>query len=238
VVLAVGFVPVWLFLVRRPEDMGLEPDRIATTVPDTAVASAAEPGFSRHEAIRTPAFWLLMLYTVMIYPVQAGVSLHQAAHLTGRGLDATTAAFVVSSFALMSMLSTAACAFIPRRLPVRLPLAAAAALMGGGTLLLPGVTTAADGFLAAGLFGLGLGAMLTLTPIAWAEYFGRASYGAIRSYALSAQVLAQAAGPLLSGLLFDWTGTYAVSLHCFTALSAIALMAALAAIPPRRAEDV
>src|ERR1041384_97547 len=37
VVLVVGFVPVWLFLVRRPEDMGLEPDRIAST-PNTAVA--------------------------------------------------------------------------------------------------------------------------------------------------------------------------------------------------------
>jgi MFS family permease len=238
VVLVVGFMPVWLFLVRRPEDMGLEPDRIALTEHNTAVAPVAEPRFSRREAIRTPAFWLLMLYTVMVYPVQAGVSLHQAAHLTARGLDSTTAAFVVSGLALMSMLTTAACAFIPRRLPVRFPLAAAAALMGVGTLLLPSVTAAADGFLAAGLFGLGLGAMLTLTPVAWAEYFGRANYGAIRGYALSAQVLAQATGPLLSGVLYDWTGAYTVSLHCFAVLAGLALIAALAAIPSRRAEDV
>jgi cyanate permease len=235
VVLVVGFVPVWLFLVRRPEDMGLEPDRIAS---HSVAARAAEPRFTRQEAIRTPAFWLLLLYTVMVYPVQAGVSLHQAAHLIGRGIDSTTAAFVVSVLALMSMLATAVCGFLPRRLPVRFPLAVAAALMGAGALLLPGVTAAADAFLAAGLFGLGLGAMLTLTPIAWAEYFGRANYGAIRGYTLSAQVLAQAAGPLLSGVLFDWTGTYTVSLHCFAGLSALALIAALAAIPSRRAEDV
>jgi MFS family permease len=32
VVLIVGFVPVWLFLVRRPEDMGLQPDHAGPAV--------------------------------------------------------------------------------------------------------------------------------------------------------------------------------------------------------------
>jgi cyanate permease len=235
VILVVGFVPVWLFLVRRPEDMGLEPDR---ATPAVAEATVAEPRFSRREAIRTPAFWFLMLYTVMVYPVQAGVSLHQASHLIDRGIDSTTAAFIVSTFSLLSAVATVACGFIPRWMPVRVPLALAGAILVAATLLMPGIGSAADGFLAAGLFGLGIGTMLTLTPVAWADYFGRANYGAIRGYALSAQVLAQASGPLLSGVLYDRTGTYTVSLHCFAALSALALVAALAAIPPRRGEDV
>ena len=54
-------------------------------------------------------------------------------------------------------------------------------------------------------------AILTLLPIAWADYFGRANFGAIRGVALSAQVVAQAAGPLLSGALHDWTGSYALA---------------------------
>ena len=87
--------------------------------------------------------------------------------------------------------------------------------------------------LAAALFGLGIGAMLTLLPIAWADYFGRANYAAIRGLALSAQVLAQAAGPLLSGALHDWTGNYTRSLECFTALSSLSILAALAARRPR-----
>ncbi len=32
VTLVVGFVPVWLFLVRRPEDMGLQADRVAAAI--------------------------------------------------------------------------------------------------------------------------------------------------------------------------------------------------------------
>ncbi len=235
VTLIVGFVPVWLFLVRRPEDMGLQPDGAGPVIeqPGATATPAAEPRFSRREAIRTPAFWLLMLYTVMVYPVQAGVSLHQAPHLVERGLDPTTAALIVSSFSLMSVVATMVCGFLPRRWPIRVPLALAGAMLAAGTSLMPGVVSAADGFLAAGLFGLGIGAVLTLVPVAWADYFGRANYGAIRGLALSAQVLAQASGPLLSGVLYDLTGAYTISLQCFAALSVLSIAAALAARQPK-----
>ena len=234
VVLIVGFVPVWLFLVRRPEDMGLQPDRAGPDIslPGTTVTPPAEPTFSRRQALRTSGFWLLILFTVMIYPVQAGVSLHQASHLVRRGLDPTTAALIVSSFSLMSAIATIACGFLPRRWPIRFPLALAGMLAAVSTLLMQGINSAADGYLAAGLFGAGIGSVLTLLPVAWADYFGRANYGAIRGLALSVQVLAQATGPLISGILYDWTGTYTLSLRCFAALSALSILAALAARQP------
>ena len=237
VTLIVGFVPVWLFLVRRPEDMGLLPDRAeaAQAQPGATAAPSAEPAFSRRQAMRTPAFWLLMLYTVTVYPVQAGVSLHQAPHLVERGLDSITAALIVSSFSFMSALATIACGFLPRRWPIRFPLALTGILLTAGTMLMPGIGSAAEGYLAAGLFGFGIGGVLTLLPVAWADYFGRAHYGAIRGLALSVQVLAQATGPLLAGVLYDWSGNYTVSLHCFAALSVLSIFAALAARQPRNA---
>jgi cyanate permease len=182
--------------------------------------------------LRTSSFWLLMLFTVIIYPVQAGVSLHQASHLVRRGLDPTTAALIVSSFSLMSAIATIACGFLPRRWPIRFPLAMAGMLVAIGTLLMQDINSTADGYLSAGLFGAGIGSVLTLLPVAWADYFGRANYGAIRGLALSVQVLAQATGPLISGALYDWTGTYTVSLYCFAALSALSILAALAARRP------
>ncbi|HEY7248000.1 MAG TPA: MFS transporter [Xanthobacteraceae bacterium] len=232
-VLSVGLVPVWLVLVRRPEDMGLKPDRTDSAIlPSAPAASLAEPAFSRRQALRTSSFWLLMLFTVTIYPVQAGVSLHQASHLVRRGLDPTTAALIVSSFSLASTMATMACAFLPRSWPIRFPLALAGTLAAIGTFLMPAISSPADGYLSAILFGAGIGGMLTLLPVAWADYFGRANYGAIRGLALSLQVLAQAIGPLLSGALYDWTGSYTLSLRCFTALSAISILAALAARRP------
>ena len=48
--------------------------------------------------MRTPAFWLLSLYTVLVFPVQAGVSLHQAPHLIERGISPIAAASVIAFF--------------------------------------------------------------------------------------------------------------------------------------------
>ncbi len=241
VTLVVGFVPIWLLLARRPEDLGLLPDGGALPISDTEGATraatpkvaVAEPAFSRRQALRTGSFWLLLLYTVLVFPVQAGVSLHQAPYLIERGIDPTIAALIVSAFSAVSALATLACGALPRSLPIRYPLAATGAILTLGTLLLLGVDSAAQGYLAAGVFGFAIGAVLTLLPVAWADYFGRAHFGAIRGIALPAQVLAQAAGPLLSGALHDMTGDYRLSLQCFAGLAALSVIAALAARQPR-----
>jgi cyanate permease len=237
-VLTVGFLPVFLLMVRRPEDLGLAPDRRAPVASHGAAAPPRtlqpEPAFSRRQALGTSGFWLLLLYTVLVYPVQAGVSLHQAPHLIERGIGATTAATIVSAFSLMSAAASLTCGLLPRRLPVRFPLAATGAILAAGIVAMLGIASTRDGYVAASLFGFGIGGVLTLLPLAWVDYFGRANYGAIRGLALSAQVLAQATGPLLSGALRDWTGSYERSLECFAALSLLSIAAALAARPPRR----
>jgi OFA family oxalate/formate antiporter-like MFS transporter len=227
-VLVVGFLPAFLFLARRPEDLGLLPDP-----PRGATKLAPEPRFSRAQAVRTPAFWLLSLYTVLVYPVQAGVSLHQAPHLIERGLSPVIAATVISVFSASTAAASFGIGFLPRRWPMRYAMAGAALLMCAGSVGLIGVRTPEAAYLAAGTFGLGIGGIMTLLPLCWADYFGRESYGAIRSVALSLQVLAQAIGPVLSGALRDWTGNYTDSLLLFGALAGVAILAALAAKRPQ-----
>ena len=248
-VLLVGFVPAWLLLVRRPEDVGLTPDgrpvRAAplagapapaargSAMPATPPLEAAEPAFSRGEALRTPTFWLLSLYTAAVYPVQAGVSLHQAPHLIERGLSPTVAATVVSTFSLASALAVLGFALFARRIGIRTSLGLAGACLAASAVLMLSIATPIEAFIAACSFGAGIGGVHTVLPLAWADYFGRASFGAIRGAALSVQVSAQAAGPLLSGLLRDAYGTYVVSLTCFAALSLLSVLAALLVHPPR-----
>ena len=69
-------------------------------------------------------------------------------------------------------------------------------------------------------------------PLAWADYFGRRSYGAIRGVALSVQVSAQACGPMISAVLRDWTGDYVASLEVFAGLSVAAALVIWMARPP------
>jgi MFS family permease len=227
-VLTVGFLPTWALLVRQPEDLGLAPDRPAVG----ATAAAKEPAFTRGQAMRTPAFWLLSLFTVLIFPVQAGVSLHQAPHLIEQGFSPILAATVISVFSAMSAVASLTVGFLPRRWPIRASMVAAAVLMSAGVFGLIGVHGTANAFIAAGLFGLGIGGIMTSLPVAWADYFGRESYGAIRGTALSLQVVAQAAGPLLSGALRDLSGDYTYSLVLFGISAALAAVVALAARRP------
>jgi MFS family permease len=228
-VLIVGFIPCILLLVRSPEDVGLVPDR------QVAAASAPpviEPAFTRAQALRTPAFWLLSLFTLLAYPVQAGVSLHQAPFLIERGLSPTMAAGIVSFFSIASGVASMLFGMIPPRIAVRYRLALVGLLLATGAGLLQGVTDSTSALIAGGFFGLGVGGLLSVLPLAWADYFGRRSYGAIRGIALTIQVGAQATGPLLSGLLRDFTGGYETSLLVFAILSVASLLAALLARPP------
>ncbi len=241
VTLAVGFIPAWLLLARRPEDLGLLPDGSATFPADGAAAgnraAVVEPAYSRRQALGTPSFWLLLLFTALVYPVQAGVSLHQAPFLIERGIDPTVAATIVSTFSLMSAAATLACGALPRTVAIRFALAGAGAFVTLGVAAMLAVQSAALGYVAAGLFGFGIGAILTLLPVAWADYFGRTHFGAIRGITLSAQVLAQAAGPIVSGGLRDLTGDYRLSLECFVALALLSVVAALAARQPAARRD-
>jgi cyanate permease len=136
----------------------------------------------------------------------------------------------------MSAIASISCGFMPRSLPIRYPLALIGMFLAAGTLLMLGISSAKQAYVAASFFGFGIGGILTLLPIACADYFGRANFAAIRGVALSAQVVAQAVGPLLSGALHDWTGNYQRSLQCFAVLSGLAVLAALMA-PLRAGQD-
>jgi OFA family oxalate/formate antiporter-like MFS transporter len=191
-----------------------------------------EPAFTRRQAVATPAFWLLSLFTLLVYPVQSGISLHQAPLLIERGLDPSVAAGAVSTFALLSGISGFAFGFWPRRIGLRAALALVGLALGASSALMLAVHDASLAYAAAGLFGIGVGGLITTLPIAWADYFGRRSFGAIRGVALTVQVGAQAAGPVLSGVLRDTTGNYDASLLTFATLGFAGLAAALIAAPP------
>jgi sugar phosphate permease len=234
-VLAAGFLPTWLLMVGRPEDLGLTPD---AAKPDTDATpekmAAPEPSFTRSEALATPTFWLLAIYTMLVWPVQAGVSLHQAVHFTERGLSLTAAVSGVTVFSASSGTFALLFGLGLRRFGVRAGLVLAACGMAIGTALMGGVSSPGDVLLASGIFGASIGGMQACLPVAWADYFGRRNFGAIRGVALTIQVTAQAAGPLLSGVLRDWTGSYAVSHATFATLAGLAVLVAVLVRAPKQ----
>ena len=106
--------------------------------------------------------------------------------------------------------------------------------MALGAVTMRGVEGPLLGYTSGVLFGAGIGGILTMIPVAWANYFGRAHFGAIRGITLPAQVGGQAMGPLAAGVLHDLTGSYASGLAAFAVLSLIAAGVALVTRAPRR----
>jgi MFS family permease len=233
--LLIGVIPNALFMIRRPEDIGLRPYRqiqsLSEVVQDTInLQTIREHGFTRHQAYRTPMLWILMAFSAFIYPVQAGVSLHQAPLLIAKGLTPGIAAIAVGSFSLMAAIAGLAFGQLETRFGVYRSLAVAALFMTIGTALMLFISTAWTAFLSAIIFGAGIGGLLTLLPVAWANSFGREHLGSIRGITMPVQILAQASGPLISGALFDKTGTYDASLVLYFYFAIISSILALVAI--------
>ena len=234
-VVIMGFVPTALLLLRRPEDIGLKPDGgVAAKAGAAASSSEVEPNFSRAQALRTRAFWALLAFTFLAYPVQAGVSLHQAPHLIELGLSPTIAATVVSTFSAVSGVVGFLVGPIVRPIGVRWMLCMVAGFLAAAAFFMNQIETPVMAYFAAALFGVGIGGLLTVPMIAWADAFGRRSFGAIRGLALSVQVSGQAIGPVLSGILWDQTGNYQLSLVVFTGFAIAAGVAALGFVKPQQ----
>ena len=238
-VLIFGVVPNAFFMIQRPEDVGLKPYSIQSNLAKQIDGPQPqkveeELSFTRKEASRTRTFWVLIGISVFIYPVQAGVSLHQAPHYINSGLSLGVAATAVSVFSIMSAVGALIFGHFEARFGVRRSLAFAAALMAIGAATMIFVTDTWNAYLSAVVFGIGIGGLLTLFPVAWANCFGRENLGAIRGITLPIQILAQATGPLVSGMLFDVTGSYDVSLILFCASSCAACVLALFAVRPVR----
>ena len=95
--ISTGVIPVLLLMARRPEDMGLEADptgggdlvlrrqstdteNVAAKPAPVSLSQNSESNYTVRQALRTRAFWILAIFSVFGFVVQAGVSLHQVPH--------------------------------------------------------------------------------------------------------------------------------------------------------------
>ncbi len=220
IALLLGTLPSALLLVRRPEDIGLEPDGAPRT-PGYAAAETRR-GRSLREAARSPALWLIVPSVFLISAVMTGYGFHQLAFYVERGISPSTGAVIISVFAFGFSAGGALWGALADRFPAQALLAilyaAGAALM----LALLSVENPPQAFAAAFGFGFLVGGSIQLPTILLADYFGRANLGAIGGVVHMARGFGLGAGPLIAGLTIDiW--------RYETAWAALAAMAAVAA---------
>ena len=232
-----ALAPASLLIVRRPEDIGLRPD--GDTADDVGTPSARttnlEPVWTLSEAMRTPSLWLLALAAGFVFMIQAGTNVHIAAYFRDQGLSATVAASALSLIAVFTGIGSLMWGRIIERFPVRYVFATVALFMSLSSLLFLTADTAIEALLYSSLFGAAIGGILVVPPVAFADYFGRRSLGAIRGVTEPFASLGQAFGVLLSGVVFDATGSYQIALLTFATFGAATVVIMLLAKPPRHA---
>ena len=221
---------------RRPEDYGLLPDGDgASDGPQGARRVVEEVSLTAREAIRTPAFWLLLISTNFAGFAISGVNLHIFSYITDQQIDPGRAAMVITYLYFLQSVAKPLWGFAAERLHVRYCLAACYAGGAAGILLLMGASSLLHLAVFATVYGLTRGAQSFVSSLAWSDYFGREAQGAIRGTAQPFGLISSAGGPVLGGFLFDLRSDYMLAFYVFVAAFVISSVAALLARPPRPA---
>tara|TARA_Y100001970_G_scaffold228765_1_gene283456 strand:+ start:9845 stop:11086 length:1242 start_codon:yes stop_codon:yes gene_type:complete len=230
-VLIIGVIPPGALMVRKPEDVGLMPDNITdSSTPD----DSAETSYTLKEALRTHTMWFLMIFAGFGFMVQAGISLHQAPYYHDQGIPYSQAASIVSIFALSSATGGFLFPLFTARFSARIMATFSSLFMTIGVIIMIQADTFYLGVISALVFGNGLGGMSTLINVLWADYYGRESLGVIRGVSLPVQTGGQAIGPIASGVLYDLTGDYFISLIYFLVVISLATVFVFVSKPPKK----
>ncbi len=240
VVATLGVLPALRWLHARPEAFGLEPDGDLTLPIEVAPAAVPRPrelSWSREQAMRTRAFWLITAAISLLSFATGAVNLHQIPHLVDRGLEPAQAALIISLLAVFSAGGALFEGVLDARIGARRTLMLGMLVSAGGLLVLINTSTVLFGVLYAGVYGLAFGLMVTSNQIVFADYFGREALGAIRGAAAPFQMALNAIGPIVAGLAFDLTGSYLAAFIPFTGCYLIAAAALATARRPQLPAD-
>lgn len=227
----------WLLVRRRPEDLGLLPDGdpLSGATPLVAARVQAMPApldWPLAAAMRTAAYWLLMISSALTMFSVAGISLHQVPILVSHGLDPSAVAWLVSVYGLGWAAGCLGWGVIGERLPARYALALVYGLGGLCVLALLQIHGVPLAVAYALLFGLMNGGKESLDALVWADYYGRRSLGAIRGFSRPLVVGANAAGGFAAGWSYDVVGSYEPIIVTFGIVALAGSLLVLLARPP------
>lgn len=243
--LALVVGPALLFMRRRPEDMGLLPDgasgesdgapeATATKSRRTREDANVDVEWSRSEALRTPAFWLIVTTFGVAHVGVSGLNLHVYSFVSDQGHSAMVAAMVMSTIAFMQFSTPIVWGLLAERGNIARLIMAKFLIQAAGILLAlsdPGLVSLYAGFF---LYGIGMGATSILAEMIWATYFGRISLGKVRGMGSLLTHAFSAGGPPFFGFLFDINQSYQLSFSIFIALLFASALLSLFLRPPRK----
>lgn len=187
--------------------------------------------WSLKEAVRTQAYW-----SILIYMSIAGVSwvflmAHGAIHLHDLGYTSTDVAAAVAITVAASFVGNMTAGLLGDRFSPRLIAAIAAVLMAVSFFMI----VAPNGFTGIVLYalpaGIGYGASQVCLMALLGNYFGKDAFSTMLGSMMPVSTLCAAAGAALAGAIYDNQGSYEPMCHIIIALCIFASLTILVASP-------
>jgi MFS family permease len=228
-VLAVSVVGI--FLLRRfPRKTDMEIGKKYLT---ESVSLDSLAVFDLQEALHTRQFWMVCVIYGLFGIIQMTVMVHIIPHAVGLQISAVNAATVLSVIGLVSLAARIVIGAASDKIKVKISVVFCLSLLVLSFIWLLFASDLWQLYIFAVMFGLGYGGMSCLQSLVASELFGLLSLGAISAIVAFAQDIGGAAGPYLSGYIFDLTSSYhwafiVCAVSAFFALIIVALLT-----PPR-----
>lgn len=224
--------PVSRLIRNKPEEYGLLPDgespsekKDNTDSEPLPITYEQQHQFTLGEALKTRTFWTLSFGHGFTSMVLIAMMAHLAPMMIDRGYGIQTAAFVLTTYTVTSMVFQVFGGFVGDRVPKNLALMIFTMIQSGAVfLLIFGPTTLLNAYAFAVVFGIGFGGRNPLTTSIRGEYFGRKSFGKIMGVSQVPMNLLLLIAPTFAGIMRDWKGDYIVA---FSALAGIGFVGSI-----------
>lgn len=217
-------VPAALLVVERPSDRGLHPDGAAEPS-ELARSEMARAPVTARELLTDPAFWMIAVTVAIVTSGMKGMITNLAPLALDTGIDATTAATLISVYAGCGFVAKLAFAALADRLGPRTLMFAALAGFAAGMVCLTqasgGYAVIALGVALTGLFG---GMMVPIESYLVPRVFGQRAVGRAMGLLSGAILVALLITPPLFGLIFDLLGSYTAMFWTFAGLALAAVL--------------
>ncbi|MFC1953531.1 MFS transporter [Chloroflexota bacterium] len=251
--LIVGLTLTKLFVRdHRPEYYGLLPDgaqvdedlkESTDQLVERGVRYASEVEeieFTTKQAMRTPAYWFLILSQIGPGLTIGALMLHIIPLLTDMGISPAKAATMVTVSSLSSPAARLLSGYLTDRIGkyyLRFVLAGSFLLQGAGIglFVLYQSITIVYPFLI--LYYGTLSVNLIVRPLVVGRYFGRKAIGSIQGTSMAIGMPLGIMGPIYLGWIFDTTGSYVTALTVITILLIISAVLMFMARPPALPND-
>jgi sugar phosphate permease len=218
----------WLIFRDTPESCGLRMDA-ATSDEEDESHDAENPlsavrEFTRAEALRTMAFWVVssslagqgIIFTAYAFHIEAiaaesGVEFHVLVNLfLPMSMVSVTANLITGAVIARTKIKYLMFVFLVAELV--------------GTLGLHQIGTAWGPALLCVGYGVTGGLFAQLVTVAWPRFYGREHLGAISGVNMFMMVFSSALAPLYFSLVQDWTGSFRPAIAAFAILPVIMLL--------------